>query len=294
MPPPKFGSQHTTMKLDRLEDYLKAYATALKKQNFTLVYFDAFAGAGAIEIADATALLLKDVDDFSPFVHGSAQRALRLGEAFSRYVFVDSNRRNITELGRLRDQHPLIADRILVRRGDANTELREFCDRTDWRRTRAVVFLDPYGNQVKWSTIEAIASTGGIDLWYLFPAGLGVYRQISQGAGVHKTHEASLDELLGTPEWRTSFIESRPIADLFGLTEQVTRVATPESITRFMLDRMKGIFRGGVLDDWLPLGAKGIHMYSLMFAWANPYPKARLAGKLAQAVLRSAASGRPK
>ena len=35
----------------------------------------------------------------------------------------------------------------------------------DWSSHRAVLFLDPYGMQVEWTTIEAIARTGAIDLW---------------------------------------------------------------------------------------------------------------------------------
>lgn len=33
------------------------------------------------------------------------------------------------------------------------------------------MFLDPYGMQVDWATIEAIAKTKAIDLWILFPLG---------------------------------------------------------------------------------------------------------------------------
>lgn len=162
----------------------------------------------------------------------------------------------------------------------------------DSNRTRAVVFLDPFGNQVSWQTIVAIAETKAIDLWYLFPAGLGVLRQISKRKGVHKDHEASLDKLLGTPEWRDVFIETKSVGGLFDQREDRERRATVESITKFMADRMKTVFKGGVLDEWLPLGSGNVHMYSLMFAWANPSEKAKLAGKLASAVLRSSSVGR--
>jgi three-Cys-motif partner protein len=46
--------------------------------------------------------------------------------------------------------------------------MRKICD-NDWRSHRAVLFLDPYGMQVEWQTIEAIAKTAAIDLWLLFP-----------------------------------------------------------------------------------------------------------------------------
>lgn len=291
MPAQRFGGLHTDEKLEKLERYLKSYSTALKNQKFRLIFFDAFAGTGDIQIGDE-APLLQHVGEYEPFIRGSAHRALRLGTAFDQYVFVEKSRKKVHELTELREQFPEVADRITVRQGDANEELTRFCSQTDWKRNRAVVFLDPWGNQVGWKTIVAIAETKAIDLWYLFPAGLGVYRQISNRKGVHKSHEASLDNLLGTREWRAAFIDSRPVADLFGTRESEEKRATVDSVTRFMADRMRTVFKGGVLDEWLPLGSRNVHMYSLMFAWANPSEKAMLAEKLARAVLRSGKSGR--
>ena len=43
-------------------------------------------------------------------------------------------------------------------------------------KNRAVVFLDPYGAQVDWSTIRDIGETKTIDLWVLFPLGQAVNR----------------------------------------------------------------------------------------------------------------------
>lgn len=180
----RFGSAHTAKKLAKLEAYLKAYSTALKHQGFRLVFFDAFAGTGDIQIGSDGALL-ESVDDYTPFIQGSARRALQLGSAFDEYVFVERSRAKAKALERLKQTYPAVADRISIRCADANEALLKFCKETDWNKCRAVVFLDPYGNQVKWTTIEAIAGTGGIDLWYLFPAGLGVHRQIGKDAKVH-------------------------------------------------------------------------------------------------------------
>lgn len=289
----RFGSAHTAEKLEKLEGYLRVFSTALKDKDFYLVFFDAFAGTGDIQIA-SEGVLLESVDDYSPFIEGSARRALQLGAAFDEYIFVEKSRAKTSALEDLKQTYSPIADRISIRCADANEALLKFCRETNWNRYRAVVFLDPYGNQVKWTTIEAIANTGAIDLWYLFPAGLGVYRQISKDAKVHASHEASLDDLLGTPDWRNAFIEEQNNQDLFGIRKDFAKIATPRSITLFMIKRMREIFRGGVLDEWLPLGSQGIHMYSLLFAWANPSKKARLAGRLAAAVLRSKRRGRIK
>ncbi len=212
--------------------------------------------------------------------------------AFSRYIFVDNAASKVADLEKLRASHSDIADIIEVRKGDANEELIRFCHKTNWENARAVVFLDPYGNQVRWDTIEAIAATERIDLWYLFPAFLGVDRQISKQGAVHPTHVPSLDQLLGTREWRNSFIKTEISVDLFGSREIQEKRTTVESVTRFMVERMRSVFRGGVLDEWLPLGSNGAHWYSLLFAWANPSPKAKLAEKLAKDVMRSTRNGR--
>jgi three-Cys-motif partner protein len=289
-----FGGAHTERKLVKLEAYLDRYTTALKHQKFRLIYFDAFAGTGDIpQPADARALLA--TDDYRPFIVGSAERALNISIKFDEYIFVEHSLKKVDRLSELPSRYPALRDRITILHDDGNVALRQFCSQRDWQKCRAVVFLDPFGNQVEWDTIKAIAGTEAIDLWYLFPAGLGVHRQIGRDGTVHHTHETSLDRLLGTTEWRSTFIEERTRPDLFGEIQNLTtKVATPDSITRYMVERMKTIFRGGVLDRWLPLGSKGIHMYSLIFAWANPSEKAKLAGKLADAVLRSERRGRTK
>ena len=289
----QFGSAHTARKLEKLEEYLRAYSKALKNQNFHLIFFDAFAGTGDIQIGSDSSLL-DGVDDYSPFIKGSAHRALQLGAAFDEYIFVEKSRAKSQILAQLKSQYPSIANCISIRRADANEELLKFCAQTDWNKCRAVVFLDPYGNQVKWKTIEAIACTNAIDLWYLFPAGLGVHRQIGNDAKIHASHETSLDEMLGNQDWRRDFIEEQDGADLFGERKEFAKTATPRSITLFMIKRMGQVFKGGVLDEWLRLGSRGIHMYSLLFAWANPSEKAKLAGKLAKAVLGSSGRGRTK
>ena len=50
--------------------------------------------------------------------------------------------------------------------------------------------------------------------------------------------------------------------------------------------RLSDAFGGRVLDLVLPLGRNGLHEFSLMFAWANPSKPAKLAAKLATAVLK--------
>jgi three-Cys-motif partner protein len=212
---------------------------------------------------------------------------LELRHPFARYVFVEQRRDDVAALYDLKSQFPALADRVDIRRGDANRQISEFCEVTDWNVSRCVMFLDPFGNQVEWRTLEVIARTRSIDVWYLFPAGLGVHRQISREGTVADDHAASLDKIIGDPRWREVFVSVKPVEGLFETMEERRKIADAEAVTRYMAERMKTIFAGGVLDEWLPLGRNRAHHYSLMFAWGNPSSKAsELARKFARDVLK--------
>lgn len=281
-----FPTKGTFKKLDVLAAYLDAYTTALKKQRFELLYVDAFAGTGEIPLRDGGGLL-DGVEEIDPVIEGSAQRALQLRTPFDRYFFIEKTRELATELGDLREKFPQYADRIEVKCQDANSWLEHFCATTDWRNTRAVVFLDPFGNQVAWETLVAIAETKAIDLWYLFPAGMGVNRQIGRSGIVRDEHARSLDRMFGPNDWRSAAVEESSEPDLFGDTVSFKKRTDPEGITQFMIDCMKKIFKGHVIDTWLPLGRNGAHWYSLLFASANPSKRAiNLSKTLATAVMK--------
>lgn len=184
----QFGNRHTEIKLDAVEKYLAAYTTALSKQNFELIYFDAFAGTGEIDITGKDTNLPEDVQmelkdsnsntlnagDIEKFTDGSAKRALQIPRKFDKYFFIEKKRRKYHQLQKLKDEFPKLSTSISCINGDANLELKKFCQRTNWSKTRAVVFLDPFGSQVDFNTIKLIASTEAIDLWYLFPSFLSV------------------------------------------------------------------------------------------------------------------------
>ena len=128
-------------------------------------------------------------------------------------------------------------------------------------------------------TLEALAKTQHVDLWYLFPSMLGVYRQIGNtNAKMTQEQEASLDRLFGPHDWRTAFIKKKTNWDLFGPTEIDVKVANVNDITRFKIECLKKIFHGGVLEKWMPLGRNDAHWYSLIFAMANPSSNAKKAG----------------
>jgi three-Cys-motif partner protein len=219
-------------------------------------------------------------------LEGSARRALHIHPPFTRYVFVEKMRGKAKELQQPSAEFPDLATRVEVIEGDANSELISFCNRTNWRSSRAVVFLDPFGNQVRWETIAAVAACP-IDLWYLFPSHLGVARQINRDGRVDDAKAESLDKIFGCQDWRSELVARAEVQDLFGRAEVSIRQADSDAATRFMIQRMATVFNGRVLDKWLPLGKNGAQWYSLIFAWGNPSPRAgQIASRIAKHVMQ--------
>lgn len=276
----KYYNEGTERKLQAVESYLERFLTALSKQNFETIYVDAFAGSGTNEtgfIQPEVNLYPNEIDVVEVKL-GSALRALSLEKKFSKYIFIEKSKGKIDEL-KLHVDKSGNSSRVTYLQGDTNEELMKICAELSKPNVRAVVFLDPFGNQVGWELLEALAKTGHVDLWYLFPSMLGVYRQIgNNNAKMTPEQSASLDRIFGPNDWRTAFIEKQVFNGLFGPTEIEVKIADVEQISRFMITCLGRIFKGGVCERWLPLGRDGAHWYSLLFAMANSSNKATSIG----------------
>lgn len=283
----QFGSAHTERKLLAVQKYLQAFTTALKKQNFNLLYVDACAGSGSsTPRADDKQGRLLEADDI---IVGSAVRALEIATPFDRYYLNDAKRKNVRSLQTIVDQQFVhLRDRITVMRDDANQALVDLCRSTHWRNSRAVVFLDPFGLQLNFSMVAELAQTKAVDLWYLVPV-LGMSRQVKTDGSILEPGGSRIDAILGTSKWRSGVLREEVRGeDLFGPVEPaVTKVANSAWFEQVAIEQLGTVFQGGVLPQTLPLGRNGLHEYSLVFACANPSAKANeLAKKLAKAVLK--------
>lgn len=283
----QFGSRHTERKLETVQKYLGAFTTALKKQSFELLYVDACAGSGASSAKrDERQGMLLDVDDIT---EGSATRALQTAPPFDRYILNDQKWSNARSLGALvKEQFAHLEDRVSVLQLDANDVLVELCNRTNWRRTRAVVFLDPFGLQINFNTVKKLGETQAVDLWYLVPV-LGMSRQVKGDGSILEPGGSLVDQLLGTSEWRQSVaIEKDSDTDLFGVVDPaIKKVGNAAWFEQVAVKQLTTAFGGGVLETALPLGRGGLHEFSLVFACANPSASANtLAKRLASAVLK--------
>jgi len=297
-----FGSAESTgKKLDIIREYLKMYQKTVGNQSyFKTHYVDAFAGTGEIKPSSNNPRLFEglfttnsnpdaiyDKGLADEIIKGSTEIALETHPPFQSYKFIEINKTKISDLKNRFQQHPLHS-RINFSHGDANEKVKEFCQSMG-RNDRAVVFLDPFGSQVEWTTVEAIAATEKIDLWYLFPSGVGVFRQISKDGNVDPTHVPSITRLYGTEEWRSAFIKRKPAPNLFDLhATENEKTVDPTVAADFMLDRMRTIFKGGVGDFKVALGKHSYPSFHLLFAWGNPSKTATtLAKKLSRAAVNA-------
>ena len=204
-PRTSFGGQWTTEKLAILERYLNAYTTALKKRSFKLVYLDAFAGTGYVELGRG-----EDAD----FIRGSARRAIEVKDKpFDELIFVEKDQDRCTELESLKNEFP--RRNIRIDNSDANDFLRGL--QRDWHGWRGVLFLDPFATQIHWSTIEAVAGFEALDTWILFPTS-AVVRMLPNSRRPDDIEPKWVDRLtsvFGNDGWRRLYQQS-PQGDLFG------------------------------------------------------------------------------
>lgn len=223
----QFGGGWAQEKLARVSSYLTAYTNALKNMPFTLMYIDAFAGTGYrnIKVEDKQGFGLTDLagEDAKAFHDGSAKIALLTDPRFGEYYFIEQDSVKCTELEKLKDEFPEKAADIHIVNDDANAALKRICvSMMKQRNLRAVLFLDPFGMNVSWDTIEAIARTEAIDMWYLFPLGVGVNRLLTKDGNIPEPWQRKLDSIFGDTGWREAFYKKEVIAGLFENVE-VTR-----------------------------------------------------------------------
>ena len=287
-----FGGGWTEEKLDLLTKYLNAYVTIFAKNPqarfFHTVYVDAFAGAGYIRRPqkDTSQIDLFDdlaADETQEFIKGSAVRALELEPGFGEYLFIERDPDRFRELETLREKYP---DRsISVKNVEANEYLRRWCAETDWKRTRAVIFLDPYGMQVEWSLLKEIAKTKGVDLWLLFPLGAALMRLLQKRQLPPRPWADRVTAILGTDAWQAEFYMSRKSDTLFGTEQKEERDVDYQGVAGFFLERLRSVFERVAENPYVLKNSKNCPLYLFCFAAGNP-KGAPTAVKIAQDIMR--------
>ena len=273
-----FGGSWTEEKLTRLRKYLEAYTVIFTRNPnarlLTRIYVDAFAGSGVRSSGDdgeeqRDGYLFEQDEDALGFMNGSARVALEIDPPFHRYVFIEKDPVFAGELENVRSDFPSLADRIEIKNGDANSVLVEWIEATSWQGQRAVVFLDPYGMQVEWQTIEAIAQTKAIDLWLLFPLGQGVNRLLTREGPPPQAWANRLTTMFGTDSWRDAFYRPSSQLELFSDEPHLEKSANFDSIMQYFLDRLDSVFEMVAPNPLVLRNSRNNPIFLLCFAAAN-------------------------
>ncbi|MBX3023702.1 three-Cys-motif partner protein TcmP [bacterium] len=294
----RFGGDWTQTKLRLLQDYLTAYTRALEgkpsaAQPFRKAYIDAFAGTGSRAARERETSsspgrrLFPDLNEPASrqMLDGSAKLALQVEPRFDKYIFIERSPGRCRQLEALKQEFPALADDIDVRQGDANDVIKQLCAPVDaWRSRRAVLFLDPYGMQVEWDTIEAVAATRAIDLWLLVPLGMGMNRLAPKSGKLPDSWRQRMDAFLGTSDWYEEFyrIETKPT--LFG-DDRVQVKASMDIMARYFNNRLKQVFAGVAEHPVALCNSANNPLYLFCFAVGNERGKA-IALRIANHLLR--------
>jgi three-Cys-motif partner protein len=206
-----FGGEWTETKLRIVEAYAKSFQTALKNQQFETWYIDPFAGSGERVQKMLTGDLMqgRPLEEELVTFSGSARRALEITPPFAHYRFADTKPAHIEALQSLKSEY---AERdIKIFPGDGNECIRKILSNKLWCghqsawKQRGMVFLDPYGMNVNWETLQQIAATQRLDVWFLFAA-KAVRQQLGPSLeSVDAGKAGALDRFFGEPSWREEF-----------------------------------------------------------------------------------------
>lgn len=288
----RFGGDWTNEKLERVSKYLTAYTTALKNTPFRLLYIDAFAGTGyrTVDSTDTrqTFLFPDQAGEDAEALHtGSARIALETTPRFAEYYFIDQGADKCRELEALKLEFPDKEEDIHIEQMDANAFIEDICKTfKNNRGWRAVLFLDPFGMNVSWDSIEAVAGTEAIDMWYLFPLGVGVNRLLRRDGNIPQGWQQRLDLIFGDRGWRDIFYRKEMTQSLFDDRREMTqKTGGFEEITQYLKKRLKSIF-AGVAENPLHLyNSRNNPLYLLCFACGNK-KGASIALRIAEHILK--------
>jgi len=280
----RFGGVWTEIKLRALTEYLYFYQNALKNKGFETWYIDAFAGTGDrhAELQQGGIFEQSPIEHVERILDGSARKALNIDPPFSHYWFIEKHRGRAEALRALKAEFP---HDITVMPGEANLELRALFASPPWanhansRKQRGVVFLDPYGMSVEWSTLQILAETKRVDVWYLFPRKAVVQQLAKDSRGIDDGKRRRLSQIFGTDDWEREFYSVRPVQG--GLFDQpndapMDRMATPEEICAYARKRLKTLYC--YVSEPLPLIVRGRDFFEL-YCLSNNGPAVSLIEK---------------
>jgi three-Cys-motif partner protein len=265
-------------KLDALGRYLDFYTKVLKNQRWRTIYVDAFAGGGRAVVRQQTkaasfgpTFFADDQfdDDQSQLIDGSPRVALEIGNPFSQYVFVELDSTRAQELDALRQEYE--GKRVIdVLRTTAADGIDRVVAQNISRSThRGVAFLDPFGADLEWSSIQKLADTRLFEAVVNFALNMAILRMLPNSGNVPDAWMKTLDKYFGTREWFDAVYRKRS-GGLFETEGIEKHPDYSERLLQLYRDRLKAAF-GHVSVPCLIRNTRGAPLYYLL--WAGPHSK---------------------
>ncbi len=258
----KFGGSWTEAKMEIVVSYAKAYLIIMNKQEWAkTIYFDGFAGSGIIEsdeneyVKKGTALRILDISEPKPF---------------DIYYFVELNEDHKRELEK-RIQENYFGKNAHVVQADCNIKLKRMAEFLKAnKKFRALVFIDPYGMSVDWSSIESLKDLG-VDLWILVPTGIGVSRLLKNNGDISNAWLAKLEKFLGLTkeDILKHFYKKQEVNTLFGSETIIEKEKDAvDKAGKLYKSRLNTIFKF-VSESFVMRNTTNSIMYHFMMATNN-------------------------
>lgn len=266
-------------KLEALGRYLDFYTKVLKNQRWDTIYVDAFAGGGrAVVRADPRPDTLDlplleegqaDQDQIE-LINGSPRVALDVANPFGRYVFIDPNPSRAAELEALRREYH--QRRIDVLQTEASDGIEWVVANPISRNShRGVAFLDPFGANLNWSSVQHLADTRLFEVVVNLGINMTIQRMLPNSGVLHPSWRTRLDAYFGTASWYQEVYRVRN-GDLFGNSGLEKYPDYHRRLLELYRSRLKQAF-GHVSSPRLIRNTRGSPLYYLV--WAGPHAKGR-------------------
>lgn len=195
-------------KLDYLDRYINVFETSMKDKFPTRFYIDLLAGPGKNQISDTKRIIL-----------GSPLLALKTTYPFTHYIFVEQKQENVDAL-RIRCQTSNLSNNIKIFQGDCNILVDQVISeiRPQDLKSLNLAFLDPEGMELRWQTIEKLASLKRLDLIINYPQGT-LNRNMRKSCKVDQ--ETAIDSYFGDTEWRKIYARWCNKTKIFGVHREL-------------------------------------------------------------------------
>lgn len=285
----RWGGSWTEKKLDTFSKYVWSYLSIMKNHpNWRTIYFDGFAGSGerGVDIQTNKVLFEElDIKDEISVYKGSAERVLNLKDnlAFNYYYFIDTDKEALAFLQERIEERFGAQENIIFRNDDVNNQLLELSAvmRRAEQKYAALIFLDPFGMQIKWKSIASQKNTR-TDIWILLPTGVIVNRLLDKNGKLK--HIQKLTSFFGLTEQKIKdfFYRKETQQTLFGEEERIRKVTEPiEKIATLYIERLKTIWKYVTRKPLVLHNSKHVPIYHLVFA-SNNNTALRIASQIIQ------------